>query len=88
MSDQLSDSCSKEMMKCATIPDFCLADMTRPNKTRFKRQLSALHNFWGHRHDRLQEYVELTARSEDLLDEREQLKHEIAVKEEEIAKIK
>ncbi len=74
-------------MICATIMDFGLQDLTRPQKGRFKRQLSALHNFWGHRHDRLGEFEELTERSEALMAEREQLRQEIAAKEEAIAKI-
>ena len=88
MSSPCFVSCSKEMMVCATIHDFCLQDMTRPSKIRFKRQLSALHNFWGHRHDRLVEFEDLTERSEALLVERDQLMQEIAQKEEEINKIR
>ena len=83
MSSPCFVSCSKEMMVCATIHDFCLQDMTRPSKIRFKRQLSALHNFWGHRHDRLVEFEDLTERSEALLVERDQEKAE----EEEVKEI-
>ncbi|KDN36882.1 hypothetical protein K437DRAFT_296702 [Tilletiaria anomala UBC 951] len=78
----------KEMLSCAMIHDFGLSDMTRPQKNRFKRQLSALHNFMLHRHDRIQEFDELVGRSEDLVAERDQLKMELAQKEHELAKIK
>lgn len=78
----------RRLMDAATIKDFTLLDLTRPQKGRFKRHLSALHNFWGHRHDRIHEFDALTSNSMALVEERDELRREVAQKEDEIAKIK
>ena len=53
-------------MKAATVQDFHLQDLTRPNAKRFKRHMSALVNFFRFRSDRLAEFDELVAETEEL----------------------
>ncbi|KAN0061916.1 kinetochore-associated Ndc80 complex subunit nuf2 [Thecaphora frezii] len=67
----------RQMMAAATITDFHLQDMTRPNPKRFKRQMSALVNFYRFRSDRINEFDELVANSEDLEAKRIELEDEI-----------
>lgn len=78
----------REMMIASLILDFTLTDITRPQKGRFKRHLSALHNFWGHRHDRIHEFEALTSNSDALVAEREGLRAQVARQEQEITAIK
>ena len=61
------------MMAAATIDDFQLSDMTRPNPKRFKKQMSALVNFFRFRSDRIVEFDELMANAEDLEARRSEL---------------
>ena len=54
------------MMEAATVHDFCVQDLTRPQPKRFKRHMSALVNFFRFRSDRLAEFDELVLETEDL----------------------
>lgn len=56
----------RAMMEAATVHDFCMQDLTRPQPRRFKRHMSALVNFFRFRSDRLAEFDELVAETEDL----------------------
>ena len=56
----------RAMMEAATVHDFHLQDLMRPNAKRFKRHMSALVNFFRFRSDRLAEFDELVAETEDL----------------------
>ncbi|KAK0556600.1 kinetochore-associated Ndc80 complex subunit nuf2 [Tilletia horrida] len=63
-----------ELFIASQLRDFAFSDITRPQSKRFKRQLSALINFWRFKSDRLQEFdnfaneeVEREARRNELL---------------------
>ncbi|EPQ26360.1 uncharacterized protein PFL1_06008 [Pseudozyma flocculosa PF-1] len=78
----------REMMAAATITDFHLQDMTRPNPKRFKRQMSALVNFYRFRSDRIAEFEELITNSEDLETRRNELEDDIDQNRSELDRIK
>lgn len=68
----------RAMMEAATVHDFCVQDLTRPQPKRFKRHMSALVNFFRFRSDRLAEFDELVADTEDLEVQRLDLEDAIA----------
>ncbi|WFD33058.1 kinetochore-associated Ndc80 complex subunit nuf2 [Malassezia sp. CBS 17886] len=61
------------MMDAATVQDFHMQDLTRPNAKRFKRHMSALVNFFRFRADRLAEFDELVVETEELENRRLEL---------------
>ncbi|WFD35400.1 kinetochore-associated Ndc80 complex subunit nuf2 [Malassezia cuniculi] len=68
----------RAMMEAATVHDFCIQDLTRPQPKRFKRHMSALVNFFRFRSDRLAEFDEMVAETEDLEVQKLDLEDEIA----------
>ncbi|PWN50188.1 hypothetical protein IE53DRAFT_330732 [Violaceomyces palustris] len=78
----------RAMMVAATITDFHLQDLTRPVPKRFKRQMSALVNFYRFRSDRIAEFEELTAEAEDLENKRNETEDMIEVKKVELERFK
>ncbi|PKI83804.1 kinetochore-associated Ndc80 complex subunit nuf2 [Malassezia vespertilionis] len=60
----------RAMMEAATVHDFHLQDLTRPQPKRFKRHMSALVNFFRFRADRLAEFDELVLATEELENKR------------------
>lgn len=78
----------KDMMNAATLYDFTLQDITRPNPKRFRRQMSALVNFYRFRSDRIVEFEELVTGSEDLETKRNELEDDIDRQRSELARFK
>lgn len=65
------------MMMAATINDFSVSDLNRPQAKRFKRQMSGLVNFFRFRTDREVEYEDVVHESEVLYDERDELSRSV-----------
>ncbi|GAK68260.1 uncharacterized protein PAN0_058d6501 [Moesziomyces antarcticus] len=78
----------KDMMNAATLYDFTLQDLTRPNPKRFRRQMSALVNFYRFRSDRIVEFEELVTGSEDLENKRNEIEDDIDRQRSELARFK
>ncbi|PWY98722.1 hypothetical protein BCV70DRAFT_201514 [Testicularia cyperi] len=78
----------KDMMNAATLYDFTLQDITRPNPKRFRRQMSALVNFYRFRSDRIAEFEELVTGSEDLENKRNELEDDIDRQRSELTRFK
>lgn len=63
-----------KLMDSAQVPDFSfLMDCVKPVGERFIRNLSAIINFAKFREERVQSYTEMTASTEDILEEKQQL---------------
>ncbi|PWN91132.1 hypothetical protein FA10DRAFT_299771 [Acaromyces ingoldii] len=67
----------RAMMMAATINDFSVSDLNRPQAKRFKRQMSGLVNFFRFRTDREVEYEDVVHESEVLYDERDELSRSV-----------
>eukprot|EP00945_MAST-04E_sp_MAST-4E-sp1_P007582 g7582.t1 len=78
-----------KLMSAAQVPDFSfMHDVIKPNGERYVRNLSAIINFAKFREERVQHYTEMTASTEALMEEKQQLLREQAKLQDKIASMK
>lgn len=75
------------LMSAAGVHDSRIWDIVKPDPSRFKRNMSAVINFAKFREERLQNFTELSNKTEVLIEEREKIEDENAVIEDKIQDI-
>ncbi|KAK0527942.1 kinetochore-associated Ndc80 complex subunit nuf2 [Tilletia horrida] len=77
-----------ELLIASQVRDFAFSDIARPQTKRFKRQLSALVNFWRFKQDRMTEFVEIANEEIERETRRDNLLQQVELKRARIAEIK
>lgn len=76
------------LMQASQVRDFTSHDVLRPQPKRFKKQLSALINFYRFRQERIEEFEQFTVEMDELVERKEELVRYKEMARERIAAIK